>query len=345
MGHFEREVDEQPEAFARLLASGAGTAQQIGADLKAYAPRFVVIAARGSSDNAARYAQYLFGVHHGLSVALAAPSLFTVYQAKANLERALVIGISQSGRSPDIVSVLAEGRRQGAFTVAITNAEGSPLASAAQHCLPLHAGEERAVAATKTYSAELLALAMLSAAVLDDPRRKAELERVPAAARQALSLNAGIGARAERFRYATHFVSLGRGFNYCTAFEVALKIKETSYVIAEPYSSADFLHGPIAMVDSGFPVIMVAPSAAPFDDLNALFDLLDARAAELVAISDRPEVLAKARVALELPPKMPEWLSPLVAILPGQLWAGALARSRGLDPDRPRGLNKVTETR
>ena len=228
--------------------------------MREFAPRFVVIAARGSSDNAARYAQYLFGAHNRLPVCLATPSLFTFYDAAPSLAGALVIGVSQSGQSPDIVAVVESGRRQGALTLAITNRPGSPLGLAAEHTLPLLAGEERAVAATKTYTAQLCALAMLSAAVEGASLRWAELDRVPGLVEQAIALNAAVDEKVARYRYAEHFVVVGRGFNYATAFEVALKMKETSYLVAEPYSPADLLHGPVAMIDRGFPVLLVAPS-------------------------------------------------------------------------------------
>jgi glutamine---fructose-6-phosphate transaminase (isomerizing) len=341
----ESEIREQPEALGRLLEEGRGHAEAIAARVKAFSPRFVVIAARGSSDNAARYAQYLFGAHNRLSVCLATPSLYTLYDAAPSLEGALVIGVSQSGQSPDIVAVVESARTQGALTLALTNRPGSPLSAAAEHTLPLLAGEERAVAATKTYTAQLCALAMLSAALEGGESRWAELARVPRLVDQAIGLNAGVAGQVGRYRYAEHFVVLGRGFNYATAFEVALKMKETSYIVAEPYSPADLLHGPMAMIDRGFPALLVAPSGRALSDIAELAGQLERRNAELVAVSDDPGVLGRARAALPLPTGMPEWVSPIVAVVPGQLWAVALARTRGLDPDQPRGLSKVTETR
>jgi len=341
----QKEIEEQPGALRRLLREGREPAEQVAARVRTFAPRFVVIAARGSSDNAARYAQYLFGAHNRLPVCLATPSLFTFYDAAPSLAGALVIGVSQSGQSPDIVAVVESGRRQGALTLAITNHPGSPLGLAAEHTLPLLAGEERAVAATKTYTAQLCALAMLSAAVEGDSLRWAELDRVPGLVEQAITLNAAVDAKVARYRYAEHFAVVGRGFNYATAFEVALKMKETSYLVAEPYSPADLLHGPVAMIDRGFPVLLVAPSGRVLGDIEQLAELLERRSAELIAISDDPGILGRARASLPLPGGMPEWVSPMVAVVPGQIWAVALARTRGLDPDQPRGLSKVTETR
>ena len=345
MSQVEKEIREQPEALSRLLKEGRAEAERIAARVQAYAPRFVVIAARGSSDNAARYAQYLFGAHNRLPVCLATPSLFTFYDAAPSLAGALVIGVSQSGQSPDIVAVVESGRKQGALTLAITNRPGSPLSAAAEHTLPLLAGEERAVAATKTYTTQLCALAMLSAALEGSEARWAELFRVPDLVDRAIALNTGMDAKVARYRYAEHFAVVGRGFNYATAFEVALKMKETSYLVAEPYSPADLLHGPMAMIDRGFPVLLVAPSGRVLSDVAQLAGQLEQRSAEIVAISDDAAVLGRARVALPLPGEMPEWVSPMVAVVPGQMFAVALARTRGLDPDQPRGLNKVTETR
>jgi glucosamine--fructose-6-phosphate aminotransferase (isomerizing) len=344
VSHVETEIREQPDALSRLLAGGRAKAEEIAGLIRSRSPRYVVIAARGSSDNAARYAQYLFGAYNRLPVSLATPSLYTVYGSGPSLAGALVIGVSQSGRSPDIVAVLEAGRRDGSLTVAITNDPGSPLAKAADQVLPLDAGVERAVAATKTYSTSLGALAMLSAALEGDAARFQELERVPGQVQAAIEANASLQDQVARYRYAEQFVVVGRGFNYSTAFEIALKMKETSYIVAEPYSPADLLHGPVAMIDRGFPALVIAPSGRVLADLQSFVGTLEERHAEIVTISDDASLRARARVGLALPHGVPEWLSPIVAIAPGQLWAVALAATRGLDPDRPRGLSKVTET-
>ncbi len=348
--HLAREVAEQPAVLAGLLEAERERALAIAAALRARDFAFVLIAARGTSDNAARYAQYLFGARNRLPVALATPSLFTLYDAPPDLRRALVIGISQSGESPDILAPLAAGRRQGAATLAITNFPDSPLAQGAEFVLPLHAGVERSVAATKTYTAQLLALAMLSAALGDpgggtDEGAWRELAAAARAVEGALGLDGEIAARAERYRYVDRLVTGGRGYCYGTAFEAALKLKETSYLLAEPYSPPDFLHGPVAIVDEGFPALLIAPGGAAFADMLAFARTLHERGAELIAISDRDELLALARTPLRLPVAPPEWLAPLTAIVPAQLLALHLARTKGHDPDRPRGLSKVTRTR
>ena len=345
MSHLSDEIHEQPQVLARLLDRQASAAAQIAAAIRGRDVRYAVFAARGTSDNAARYAQYLFGALNRLPVALATPSLFSIYRTPPLLRDALVLGVSQSGQSPDIVAVVEEGKRQGALTVAVTNEPDSPLAQTADHVLPLGAGEERAVAATKTYTAELATLALLAVQLAGDGERLAALRSVPAAVERTLALEEPIARAAQRYAYATQCVVLGRGYNYATAFEIALKVKELTYIAAEPYSSADFRHGPVAIVERGFPAIVVAPQGAVYGDMLALVRELSRREAELIVISGQDGTLELARTPLRLPDALPEWLSPLQCIVPGQLLAMHVTLAKGYDPDHPRGLTKVTETR
>ncbi len=343
------EIAEQPAIVAGLLRAERDHVQEIAAALRARWEEiaFVSIAARGTSDNAARYAQYLFGALTGRAVALATPALFTLYETPPDLRRALTIGISQSGASPDIVAVLTEARRQGAPTLAITNDPDSPLAQAAEFVLPIHAGIEHSVAATKTYMAQLLVLAMLAVALSagDPARRWEELAAIAPTIAATTRLDAAIARGAERYRDIGQLVTGGRGYCYGTAFEAALKLKETCYLLAEPYSPPDFIHGPVAIIEPGYPALLIAPSGATFADMLAFAGILRERGADLLIVSDRDEILALADTPLRLPAGIPEWLSPLPAIVPGQLLALSLARLRGYDPDRPRGLSKVTLTR
>ncbi|HSL43832.1 MAG TPA: SIS domain-containing protein [Anaerolineales bacterium] len=339
------EIFEQPERLASLLDRQKQTALEIANAIRSRNIQYAFLAARGTSDNAGRYANYLWGAHNGIPLALATPSLFTYYQSPPRLTGALVIGVSQSGQSPDIVSVLEEGRKQGCLTLAITNVPDSPLAKAADLVLDIQAGEEKAVAATKTYTGELMAIAMLSAALSDSTERWKELDSVSAWAQQTLRLDEQIAQMAQRYRYMSQCVVLGRGFNYATAFEWALKMKELTYVIAEPYSSADFQHGPIAMVEGGFPVLAVAPNGKVQETMQEMLTRLRTQQdAELVVISDHADVLALAQSPIELPPHIPEWLTPLVSILPAQLFACHLTGVKGYDTDKPRSITKVTET-
>ena len=258
------EIFEQPDRLANLLHNQRKTVEKIAQIIRERDIRSVFLAARGTSDNAGRYANYLWAAQNGLPLALATPSLFTYYNQPPNLNGALVVGISQSGQSPDIVSVLEEGHRQGCLTLAITNIPNSPLAAASDLVLDIQAGDEKAVAATKTYTTELMAVAMISTALANDQASWRELGKVAGWVEKVLKQDAPIAKMAERYRYMRQCVVLGRGFNYCTAFEWALKLKELTYVVAEPYSSADFRHGPIAMVEGGFPVMAVAPNGKVF---------------------------------------------------------------------------------
>jgi glucosamine--fructose-6-phosphate aminotransferase (isomerizing) len=345
MSFLQDEIRQQPEVLVGLIEREMGNARRIAAELRQRSVHYVMIAARGTSDNAARYGQYLLGAHNRLPVGLATPSLFSVYAEPPRLDGILIVGISQSGQSADIVAVLAEGRRQGTPTLAITNDPSSPLAAQADYVMPLHAGEERAVAATKTYTAQLAALALLACAADDDPGRLDSLRRVPQAVERVLGDEGRIAAAVNRYRYMETCVVLGRGFNYATAFEIALKLKELNYLIAESYSSADFMHGPIAVVGSGFPAMVVAPSGKMFPTMRDFSLELKARGSELLIISDHQELLDEAVSPLPLPQGVPEWLSPIVAVIPGQLFALHLTLAKGNDPDQPRGLQKITSTR
>jgi glucosamine--fructose-6-phosphate aminotransferase (isomerizing) len=339
------EIFEQPQRLASLLENQKPVVVEIANAIRSREIHYAFLAARGTSDNAGRYANYLWGAHNQLPLALATPSLFTYYQSPPRLAHALVVGVSQSGQSPDIVSVLEEGRRQNCLTLAITNIPDSPLARAADFVLDIQAGEEKAVAATKTYTAELMAVAMLSAALGDSEERWTELARVSSWVEQALALDEQIELMAQRYRYMNQCVVLGRGFNYATAFEWALKMKELTYMIAEPYSSADFQHGPIAMVEGGFPVMAVAPKGKVHGTMtDMLTRLRRQKDAELVVISDDAEALSLAQSPIMLPPHIPEWLSPLVGIVPAQLFACHLTKVKGYDTEAPRSITKVTET-
>ncbi len=341
------EIFEQPDILQGVLETQLDVIRRAARAIRARDVRFVLVAARGTSDHAGVYAQYVWGARNRLPVALAAPSLFSLYESAPRLRDALVVGISQSGQSPDVVSVMAEGRRQGALTLAVTNAPASPLAEAAEFVLDVRAGPERAVAATKTYTAELLSLAALSAALRDDGEELETLRRAPAAVRQALALEPAVEALARQQREMSQAVVLGRGFNYANAHEWALKLKELTYVLADPYSAADFQHGPIAVVDPGFPVLVLAPAGAALPDLLALMRRLRQDfAADLVVLSDQDEALGLGNAgALRLPGDLPEWLTPLVSIVPAQLFCLHLARAKGLDTEAPRHIRKVTLTK
>jgi len=345
MSVLQNEIRQQPQVLMALLDREVESVRHIAAGLRKRSVKYVIIAARGSSDNAARYGQYLFGAYNRLPVGLATPSLFSIYGEPPRLEDSLVIGVSQSGQSPDIVAVLEEGQRQGVPTLAITNYAGSPLAAHADYVIPLHAGEEQAVAATKTYTAQLAALALLSCSLGGERERLVALQRVSSAVGHVLEREEWIANAVERYRYMETCVVLGRGYNYATAFEVALKLKELNHLIAESYSSADFMHGPIAVVGSGFPALVIAPSGKMFDTMRDATLEIKGRGAELIVISDRQELLEEAVTPLPLVENVPEWLSPIVAVVPGQLFALHLTLLKGNDPDNPQRIQKITITR
>jgi len=337
------EILEQPEIIENFILNESIHLNRICADLKGKFD-YILIAARGTSDNAARYAQYLLGAHNNIQVALATPSLFTIYKTPPVLNHALVLGISQSGQSPDIVSVLETAQKQGRPTMCITNDESSPLANVSDFIIPLNAGNEKAIAATKTYTSSLSALALFSCFLNNDKLRLKDIQRLPDKLSDTLNNSLDKIKQTVRYRYMEHCVVIGRGFNYSTAFEISLKIKELTRVISVPYSSADFKHGPIATVNQGFPVFVVAPSGEMFEHImDFTRNLLDL-GAELIVISDNQEILKRGKVIFSLPKGIPEWLSPITSVIPGQLFARQLAIEKGYDSDKPEGLSKVTET-
>jgi glutamine---fructose-6-phosphate transaminase (isomerizing) len=345
MSWVEAELREQPAALERFLAAESAHATEIARGLVRDDVRYLLIVSRGSSSNVARYMQYLFGTANRLPVSFATPSLYTVYDAPPELGPAAAIGISQSGASPDVVAVLAEARRQKRPTLAITNDPKSPLAQTADWILPLHAGEERAVAATKTYLNSIAAVALLSTVATGDKGRLHDLRAMPAAVVDQIERSLAAADGLDRYRDAETGVVIARGVNYGTAFEIALKIRELSGVPFEAFSSADLLHGPIGALRPGRPAIVIAPSGRTLTSLQTAVGKVRERGGEVIAISDDREFLSRADVAFPLVRSVPEWLSPLLTVVPGQVAAVSLARARGANVDSPVGLTKITLTR
>ncbi|MDE3025036.1 MAG: SIS domain-containing protein [Acidobacteriota bacterium] len=345
MSWLETELREQPAALSRLLERQSARAAELASIFRRDDVSYVLIASRGSSSNAARYAQYVIGRANRVPVMFATPSLYTIYEQPPRLDGAVVLGISQSGASPDVRAVIAEARRQGRPTIALTNDETSPLAGEAEHVLALEAGEEKAVAATKTYVNSLGAIAMLFAAIGEDRVARAELERVPAVLEDQVELSFATAPALSQFEDVVGATVVARGVNYGTAYEIALKIRELSGLMVEAYSPADLMHGPIAAIRPGWPVILVAPTGPAHESVAELAPALAARQARLLAVSDVPELLLRSNTPLPLVPGVPEWLSPLAAVVPGQVTAMRLAQLRRLDVDSPSGLRKITLTR
>src|SRR5256885_11217425 len=369
--HMLDEIQEQPEALQRTLTGTTEPARQVALEAQQRGIDVIILAARGTSDHAAIYAQYLFQYLNGIPVALATPSLYTLYGISLRLERALVIGISQSGESTDIVEVVARSREVGALTVGITNQEGSQLASTAQHTLLCNAGLERSVAATKTYTTTCAVLAMLAAFMPGGEPMRDGIEQIPELAAAALKSEEIVARVAERYVHARDCVVLGRVFQYSTAREMALKLEETCYVLATPFSTADVRHGPAALVERGLPVIVFAPPGRTSAEAHELLQWLHERGADCLVVTEDERLLELATVSILL--KLPaltgaispatgakqggnnpaqamqtsvaELLAPIPYIIPGQLFAQYLALSNGLNPDQPRSLTKITRTR
>ena len=336
------EISSQPEVLTDLAATRAGRVDGALAWLAAQSFDHVLIAARGTSDNAARYAQYLWGARNRLLVSLAAPSLYGISQSPPRLDGALVLGISQSGESPDLLAVLKEAKMQGRPTLSITNRAGSPMALLADCHVDLGAGPEMAVAATKSYTAQLVALANLSAGMGEDEGMAEAIDEVGVAVAAVLDTGDTVLAAAEWMKSFDRCVVLGRGFHHSTAHEWALKIAELSYLVAQPFSAADFRHGPLAMVEPGLPVLAVATTSSSYDDMTNLLGQVRDIGAHVVAISDRSD--CPADFVIPVPEGVPDWLAPIPAIVAAQVFTYHLTRARGLDPDAPRRLSKVTKT-
>jgi glucosamine--fructose-6-phosphate aminotransferase (isomerizing) len=338
-----REIDEQPDTLARTLDALrplAPAIRDLGRDI-----RQILFIARGTSDNAAVYGQYLCSTRTGRLATLASPSVATVYAATVDLSGVLAVAVSQSGDTAEIVEALDWARRCGARTVAVTNNASSALAGSADLALVTQAGAELAVPATKTYTAQLMALAVLGLALADDTAGLSRLDDVPAAAQRLLATAEPAAELAARLTYVDRLVVAARGYASCTALELALKLKEACYVTATGMSYADLLHGPIAIVDRSTPAILVASSAdrAVLPGMTALARRCGDAGAHVYGVGGDAEFAAACRAVLP-GPALPAELAPIPLIIPGQLLTEALARAKGIDPDAPRGLRKVTQT-
>jgi glutamine---fructose-6-phosphate transaminase (isomerizing) len=337
------EIAQQPEALAHTIREERAKVERLAASVRARDVDLIVLVARGSSDNASLFGRYLLEVTTGIPVSLAAPSVHTLYRAKPKLNHALVVGVSQSGEGEDINLVLENARECGACTVGITNEPESAMTKIVDETLLMHGGRERSVAATKTYTGQLLHFYMLAEA-LADGGAKLGYEAIPDFAARALELRPEVEALVERYVFMENCVVVGRGLVYANAFEMALKLMETCYVVAERFSSADFQHGPVAVVERHFPTFVFAPPGTTLSGARELLARLrELRADTLVFTSDE-EASKLATRAVRLPAEINELLSVIPYVIPAQLFAALLADAKGLDPDSPRSLAKVTRT-
>lgn len=333
MSYIEKEIEEQPSIIQNLLNRESENAIQIARAIRQFNPVFAMVVGRGTSDNAARYAQYLLGIQAQLPVSLAAPSIHSVYGVQPNLSRALVIALSPSGDGAEVHQVLADARAQGALTLSITDNPDSVIAQVAEYHLFLGCGTEKSLVATKSYTAQLTALAMLTAAITDSRDSYEALAHLPDLVGRTLAGSESILGWVQRYRYVDQMAVVGRGYNYPTAFEISLKIKDLCQITAEEYSEADFRHGQVPIIKHGFPVIVIAPSGKPMPLLVDLLENLNQRHAECIVITDDLNISHYAQSLIALPPNIPEWLSPICAVIPAQYLAMQLALAKGYEVD------------
>jgi glucosamine--fructose-6-phosphate aminotransferase (isomerizing) len=337
------EIAEQPAALARTLQLERAKITRLGKFLKERDIDLIVLVARGSSDNAALFGRYLLEITTGIPVSLSAPSVHTIYGARLKLNHALVVGVSQSGEGEDINRVLDNARACGAYTVGITNEPNSSMTGLVDETLLMHGGRERSVAATKTFTGQMLLFYML-AAELADEKPAFSYELIPDLVERALEQKPALLELVQRYVFMENCVVVGRGLAYANAYELALKLMETCYVVAERFSSADFLHGPLAMVERHFPVILFAPPGVMLPGVKNLIDRLRELHAETLAITSDLNAAGMCTRAIIMPREIDEFLAPIPYIIPAQLFAALLAEAKGLDPDSPRSLSKVTRT-
>lgn len=336
-----QEIEEQPAALERIINAENEKITRIGDHLRSRDIDVIILVARGSSDNAALYGRYLLEVTTGIPVSLCAPSIYTLYKAKMRLNRAVVIGVSQSGEGDDINQVLESSSANGAFTLGITNEPDSTMTRIADETLLIHAGKERSVAATKTYTGQMMHFVLLANAIGD---KRLSFQQIPSYVEKSLELKVKVEDAVKRYVFMDNCVVVGRGMNYGNSYELALKLMETCYVVAERFSSADFFHGPLAVVERRFPVIVFAPNGVTKPSSLDLINRLKELEADCLTITNDTDISSISPLSLELPPDMDELLCPIPFIVPAQLFAALLSEAKGLDPDAPRSLSKVTKT-
>lgn len=334
------EIREQPDVLRRTIEGERDKVTRIGDFLRQKEIDVIVLVARGSSDNAALFGRYLLEMTTGIPVSLSAPSVFTLYNAKLRLKRAVVIGVSQSGEGVDINLVLERAKEQGAFTIGITNEAGSSMAKIADETLLIHAGREKSVAATKTYTGQMLHFYLLASAIGD---KRLNYNEIPGYVEKALELQPQVEQIAQRYSFMENCVVVGRGLNYGNSYELALKLMETCYVVAERFSSADFFHGPLAIVERRFPVVIFGPTGVTQPSNIDLLERLKELHADSLSITNDKAIAELSTQSLMLP-DIDESLTPIPFVVPAQMFAAYLSEAKGLDPDAPRSLTKVTKT-
>ncbi len=342
MYFMEKEIREEPQKLLEAYRMNLEKIEYIASEFKLRNIRHVVLAARGSSDHAGVYFKYLMEILVGIPVSLSAPSVITAYHGQLDLSDTMTIGISQSGQAEDVMAVVSRAKAMNALTVSVTNDPGSPLAKMAKYHLDQCAGKEKSVAATKTFTAEMYLLALLVERISQNKKLKEELDDLPRLMDETMSLDSKITTMAKSFKTIGSCFVIGRGLNDAIALEIALKLQETSYIQAFGYATSDFCHGPFALVEEGSVALLLAPEDETFPDSENITKRLYKAGAMIVALTDDEGLDVKDKIVL---PKSGEYVKPFLFTMAGQLLALRVSEAKGIDPDHPRNLKKITITK
>ena len=341
-----QEIFQQPKVLGEIESANKETLTALAKELNAKKITHAVLSARGSSDHAAVYGQYLLGIYKGIVSALAIPSCITLYDGNPDMSGDLVVGISQSGEAADAIAVIEKANEQGAVTVSVTNNQNSPLAKIAKYHLYCNAGLEESVAATKTFTAQMYLLALLCAYWSDNSKLLDSLRALPEALEQAVkSIGSAAAKRVERYRYMFEGFVLARGLCYPVALEMALKIQETCYIKMQGYAVSDFYHGPLAQINPDVPVILLAPAGEALEDSQAMIDRINAMGTQVLVVTDDEALANKSENSVLLPSLGSEVTSAFLFTVFAQCFAESLSVLKGLNPDSPRALKKITITK
>jgi len=335
------EIKEEAQKLSECIQINQEKLNQIGDIVRQNNIRFVIYAARGSSDNAGVYFKYLCEIETGLPVAFAAPSVLTLYNGDLKMENTLVIGVSQSGKAKDVLSIVEHAKAQKALTISITNDDESPLALSADFHLGLNVGLEKSVAATKTFTAQMFLLAHIVASISNNQSLKNELDFIPTLINQTYLCEEVIHQLALNYQPIQDCFVLGRGYAYAIADEFALKMQETSYIKAMSFATSDFYHGPFALANKDANFFVLAPKDETIGNSQEIIEQIEALGAACLVFTNDDSLKAKTKIIL---PDAPARISSFALIVAIQMFSLHLSLAKGMNPDQPRGLKKVTIT-
>ncbi len=339
------EIMEQPLVLKKTIETNSKIIDELIKELQTREISTVIIAARGTSDHAAVYAKYAIETLVGIPVSLAAPSVVTMYNKRINMKNCFVMGISQSGKAADVIEVVKSAAEQGAVTMSVTNFVDSPLAEASKFHLFCDTGVEKSVAATKTFTSTVYLLINFIAKWAQNTELQEELKSVPDIMNRLFDKADHLDEIVTKYRFMQECFVLARGINYSIALEAALKIQETTYIRAKAFATSDFHHGPFAMLERDMPVIVYAPAGPSLKDITEMVNKVKDSEADILIVSNNKELLGMGNSSIEIPENLSDYVSPLINVVVAQMFAGKLSVLKGLNPDSPRGLNKVTITR